>query len=341
MSRRNPITATPAPTAGRRSFLGTLGGATLALGAPGAAFAQAPAWPQSTVRLVVAYPPGGSTDVAARLIAEKLTARIGQQAIVENRAGAGGTIGAASIAKAAPDGYNLLFAASPELTISRITRKDLPYDSARDLTAITLVGMVPFMLVAHPSVPANDLKGLIAWLKAQDGKASFASFGANTSNHLVGELFNAEAGTKSIHVPYKGSAPAVTDLIGGQVQYMFDTVTAVLPHVRSGKLKPIAIATPARSPLAPEVPTMSEAGMAGFTGGTWFGVLAPAGTPAPVVQRLHAEISGIVRSPEVRQTFEQRGIEPVGNTPQEFSAFVEREIGKWQTLATRIGIKPE
>jgi tripartite-type tricarboxylate transporter receptor subunit TctC len=323
----------------RRAFLTSLA-AFLAFGSAGPADAQAP-WPTSTVRLVVAYPPGGSTDVAARLIAEKLTARFGQQVIVENRAGAGGTIGAASVAKAPADGHTLLFAASPELTISRITRKDLPYDAARDLLPITLVGIVPFLLVANPSVPAGDLKGLIAWTRAQDGKASFASFGANTSNHLVGELFNAEIGARSVHVPYKGSAPAVTDLIGGQVNYMFDTVTAVLPHVRSGKLKPIAIATPARSPLVPEVPTMAEAGLPGFTGGTWFGVLAPVGTPAAVVDRLQAEISAIVRSPDVRQTFEQRGIEPAGGTQKEFAQFIEREIAKWQTLATRIGIKAE
>jgi tripartite-type tricarboxylate transporter receptor subunit TctC len=308
-------------------------------GAP--ALAQQAAWPAQPVRLVVAYPPGGSTDVAARVVAEKLSARFGQQVVVENRAGAGGTIGAASVAKSAPDGHTLLFAASPELTISRVTRKELPYDASRDLQAITLVGMVPFMLVANPAVPANDLKGLIAWARAQDGKTSFASFGANTSNHLVGELFNAQTGARSVHVPYKGSAPAVTDLIGGQVQYMFDTVTAVLPHVRSGKLKAIAIATPTRSPLAPEVPTMAEAGLPGFTGGTWFGVLAPAGTPAAVIETLHEAISGIVRSPEVRQGFEQRGIEPVGNSPREFSKFIESEIARWQALATRIGIRPE
>jgi len=327
---------------GRRAFgaLMVVAGAAAA-GAVGPVAAQAGAWPTQTVRLVVAYPPGGSTDVAARLVAERLSARFGQQVVVENRAGAGGTIGAASVAKSAPDGYTLLFAASPELSISRITRLNLPYDSAKDLQAITLVGLVPFILAAHPAVPANDLKGLIAWAKAQDGKASFASFGANTSNHLVGELFNAEAGLKSIHVPYKGSAPAVTDLIGGQVNYMFDTVTALLPHVRSGRLKPIAIATPSRSPLVPEVPTMSEAGLPGFTGGTWFGVLAPAGTPAAVVAKLHAEIAGIVRSPEVRQTFEQRGIEAVGNSPAEFSSFISGEIAKWQKLADRIGIKPE
>jgi tripartite-type tricarboxylate transporter receptor subunit TctC len=327
---------------GRRTFGGVVAAAALAAAAVGGpAVAQPGAWPAQPIRLVVAYPPGGSTDVAARVVAERLSARFGQQVVVENRAGAGGTIGAASVAKSAPDGYTLLFAASPELTISRVTRKDLPYDASRDLQAITLVGVVPFMLVANPAVPANDLKGLIAWARAQDGKASFASFGANTSNHLVGELFNAETGARSVHVPYKGSAPAVTDLIGGQVHYMFDTVTAVLPHVRSGKLKAIAIATPTRSPLAPEVPTMAEAGLPGFTGGTWFGVLAPTGTPAPVIATLHEAISGIVRSPEVRQGFEQRGIEAVGNSPREFSKFVESEIARWQALATRIGIRPE
>ena len=327
---------------GRRRFGGVFAAAALAASTvAGPALAQQGAWPAQPIRLVVAYPPGGSTDVAARVVAERLSARFGQQVVVENRAGAGGTIGAASVAKSAPDGYTLLFAASPELTISRVTRKDLPYDASRDLQAITLVGVVPFMLVANPAVPANDLKGLIAWARAQDGKASFASFGANTSNHLVGELFIVETGARSVHVPYKGSAPAVTDLIGGQVQYMFDTVTAVLPHVRSGKLKAIAIATPTRSPLAPEVPTMAEAGLPGFTGGTWFGVLAPAGTPAPVIATLHEAISGIVRSPEVRQGFEQRGIEAVGNSPREFSKFVESEIARWQGLATRIGIRPE
>lgn len=327
---------------GRRTFGGVIAAAALAAVAVGGpATAQQGAWPAQPIRLVVAYPPGGSTDVAARVVAERLSARFGQQVVVENRAGAGGTIGAASVAKSAPDGYTLLFAASPELTISRVTRKDLPYDASRDLQAITLVGVVPFMLVANPAVPASDLKGLIAWARAQDGKASFASFGANTSNHLVGELFNAETGARSVHVPYKGSAPAVTDLIGGQVHYMFDTVTAVLPHVRSGKLKAIAIATPTRSPLAPEVPTMTEAGLPGFTGGTWFGVLAPAGTPAPVIATLHEAISGIVRSPEVRQGFEQRGIEAVGNSPREFSKFVESEIARWQALAARIGIRPE
>ncbi len=299
------------------------------------------AWPNGPVKLIVAYPPGGSTDVAARLVAEKLSARLGQPFVVENRAGAGGTIGAASVVKSAADGSTLLFAASPELTISRITRKDLPYDSSRDLVAITQVGSVPFMLVANPSVPATDLKSLIAWAREQGDRVSYSSFGNNTSNHLVGELFKVEAGIKSTHVPYKGSAPSITDLIGGQVQYTFDTVTAVLPHVRSGKLKPIAMATEARSPLMPELATLSESGLPGFIGGTWFGVLAPAKTPAAIIEKAHAEISAVVRSPEVVKAFQDKGIEPVGGTPEAFARFIESEITKWQSLAGRIGIKQE
>lgn len=320
------------------AFAGLCGLSAL-LALPLAATAQA--WPTQPVRIVVAYPPGGSTDVAARLVAERLTARLGQQFIVENRSGAGGTIGAAFVTKADADGHTLLFAASPELTISRITRKDLPYDALRDLRPITQVGNVPFMMVAHPDVPAQDLQSLIAWLKTQGGKANYSSFGQNTSNHLVGELFKAETGVDVAHVPYKGSAPSVQDLLGGRVQYTFDTITAVLPHVRANRLKPIGIATLERSPLAPDVPTLSESGLPGFVGGTWFGVLAPTGTPQAVIDKLHAEISAVVRSDEVVKTFAERGIEAVGGTPQEFATFIESETKKWQGLADRIGIKPE
>jgi tripartite-type tricarboxylate transporter receptor subunit TctC len=310
---------------------------------PGAAGAQAPSepWPARTVRLVVAYPPGGSTDVAARLVAERLSTRLGRQVVVENRAGAGGTIGAGSVAKGEPDGHTLLFAASPELTISRITMRNLPYDSAQDLQPIVLVGQVPFMLVANPAVPATTLAELVAHAKANAGKLSYSSFGNNTSNHLVGELFKLSAGVDAVHVPYKGSSPSITDLIGGQVQYTFDTITAVLPHVRSGKLRAIAMATPQRSALAPGVPTMAESGMPGFTGGTWFGLLAPSRTPRPVVERLQAEVDAILRSPEVRKAFEDRGIEPAGGTAQEFAAFIQAEVEKWQRLAARLGIRPE
>lgn len=324
----------------RRTTLALLGCAAALLATTGAQ-AQSDPWPARTVRIVVAYPPGGSTDTAARLVAERLTARLGRQVVVENRAGAGGTIGAASVAKSEPDGYTLLFAASPELTISRITMKELPYDSAKDLQPIALVGQVPFMLVANPAVPSGTLAELIAHAKANPGKLSYSSFGNNTSNHLVGELFKLSAGLDAVHVPYKGSAPSITDLIGGQVQYTFDTITAVLPHVRSGKLRAVAMATRQRSALAPTVPTMTEGGMPGFTGGTWFGLLAPSRTPRPVVDRLQSEVDAILRSPDVRKAFEERGIEPAGGTAQQFTAFIQSEIDKWQGLANRLGIKPE
>lgn len=325
----------------RRRTMLVLVGCIVSMSGAGVAHAQPEPWPARPVRIVVAYPPGGSTDVAARLVAERLSVRLGRQVLVENRAGAGGTIGAASVAKSEPDGHTLLFAASPELTISRITMKGLPYDSAQDLQPIVLVGQVPFMLVANPALPATTLAELIAHAKANPGKLSYSSFGNNTSNHLVGELFKLSTGIDAVHVPYKGSAPSITDLIGGQVQYTFDTITAVLPHVRSGKLRAVAMATRQRSVLAPGVPTMTEAGMAGFTGGTWFGLLAPSRTPRPIVDRLQAEVDAILKSPDVRKTFEERGIEPAGGTAQEFAAFIQAEIEKWQGLANRLGIKPE
>lgn len=287
------------------------------------------------------YPPGGSTDIAARLIAQKLMPVVSQNVIVDNRAGASGTIGASLVAKAEPDGHTLSFAASPEVAIYRALVKNPSYDSLRDFQPVTLVGRVPFMLVVHPSVAASSVKELVALAKAKAGALNFASFGSGTSNHLVGEAFRAATGINIVHIPYKGSAPAIADLLGGQVQMTFDAVPVVLPQVRAGKLKALAVATPRRSPLAPDVPTMDEAGVAGFTGGTWWGVLAPARTPAPVVDRLSREIAAIVRAPDVTQTFTERGFEAAGNNPAEFRAFIESEIRRWLKVAQGAGIKPE
>jgi len=219
--------------------------------------------------------------------------------------------------------------------------KNPPYDSLKDFQPVTLAGRVPFMLVVHPSVTANTVKELIAVARAKPGALNFASFGNGTSNHLVGEAFRAAAGINIVHIPYKGSAPAITDLLGGQVQMTFDTVPVVLPQVRAGKLKALAVATPKRSPLAPDVPTMDEAGVAGFSGGTWFGVLAPARTPAAVVERLNKEITAILRAPDVVQTFTDRGIEPAGNSAAEFRAFIESESRRWLKVAQDAGVKPE
>jgi len=315
----------------------TLGVVLVAL----AAGAAAQTFPTRPIRLIVGYPPGGSTDIAARMIGQRLTPVFGQSVVIDNRSGASGTIGAGIVVRAEPDGHTLSFAASPEVAIYRALMKKPPYDSLKDFQPVTLVGRVPFMLVVHPSVAASSIKELIALAKAKPGALNFASFGKGTSNHLVGESFRASAGVDIVHVPYKGSAPAIADLLGGQVQMTFDTVPVVLPQVRAGKLKALGVATPKRSPLAPDVPTMDEAGVAGFVGGTWFGALAPARTPTAIVDRLATEIGTILRAPDVVKTFTERGIEPVGNTPREFREFIEAESRRWLKVAQDAGIQPE
>jgi tripartite-type tricarboxylate transporter receptor subunit TctC len=307
----------------------------------GTAAAADSAFPTRPIRLIVGYPPGGSTDIAARLVGQKLTPVFGQTVVIDNRAGASGTIAATIVADAEPDGHTLSFAASPEAAIYRALMKNPPYDSLKDFQPVTLVGRVPFMLVVHPSVSANTVKELVALAKAKPGTINFASFGNGTSNHLVGEAFRAAAGINIVHIPYKGSAPALADLLGGQVQMTFDAVPVVLPQVKAGKLKALAVATAKRSVLASNVPTMDESGVPGFTGGTWFGVLAPARTPAAIVDRLSREIGTVLRAPDVAQTFNDRGIEPVGNTPAEFRAFIESETKRWLKVAQDAGVKTE
>ncbi|MBV7483557.1 tripartite tricarboxylate transporter substrate binding protein [Bordetella sp. BOR01] len=299
----------------------------------------ADSYPSHPIRIVVAYPAGGSTDTAARLLADRLGKVLKQTIVVENRPGAGGVIGAASVAKAQPDGYTLLFAASPELSIAGITTPNLPYDPNRDFAPVTLVGQVPFILVANNDFPANNVQELIAYAKAHPGKVNFSSFGTNTSNHLGGELFNLQAGINMTHVPYRGSSPSLTDLMGGQVQVTFDTVTAVFPLIKSGKIKALAIATAKRSPLAPDLPTVAESGVPGYTGGTWFGLLAPSGTPPEVIQRLSSATRTILESDDIREQFASRGIQPAPGTPDDLRTFLAAEIAKWKDAAQKIGIK--
>jgi tripartite-type tricarboxylate transporter receptor subunit TctC len=305
------------------------------------AIAANAAYPTRPIRLVVGYPAGGATDIAARLIARNLAPVYSQSIVVDNRAGASGMIGASIVMKAEPDGHTLSFAASPETAIYRALVKNPPYDSLKDFQPVTLVGRVPFMLVVHPSVAAGSVRELIALAKAKPGALNFASFGNGTSNHLVGEAFRAAAGVNIVHIPYKGSAPAMADLLGGQVQMTFDSVPVVLPQVQGGKLKALAVATPKRSSLAPDVPTMDEAGVANFVGGTWVGVLAPGRTPLPVVHSLSQSIAGILRAPDLARDFIDRGFEPVGNSPAEFRAFIESETRRWIMVARDAGIKPE
>lgn len=318
----------------RRTFLL----ASVAAATHGATFAQAAPWPSRPIRLLIGYPPGGSTDVAGRLLAEQLGRRLGQQIVVENRAGASGTVAASAVVRSEPDGYTLLLAASPEVSIAPITMKAMPYDPVRDLQPITLVGQVPFFLVVNPAVPANTLEEFVAYARANPANLNYSSFGNNTSNHLAGELFKALTNTRGVHVPYKGSGPSIIDLIGGQVQYTFDTPPAVLEQVRGGKLRALAVATRERLASAPQVPTFAEAGLPAFSGGTWFGLFAPAKTPRPVVDRINAEAVSLLNSPELAKAFADRGIVASPQAPEEFGRFVQSEVNKWKDLAGKVGI---
>jgi tripartite-type tricarboxylate transporter receptor subunit TctC len=321
----------------RRPFLLTCVASAL----QGTAFAQQAAWPVRTVRMLIGYPPGGSTDVAGRLLADQLSRKLGQQVVVDNRAGAGGTVAATTAVRAEPDGYTLLLAASPEVSIAPITMKSMPYDPVRDLQPITLVGQVPFFLVVNPSVPANTLAEFIAYAKAHPGQLNYSSFGNNTSNHLAGELFKVLTGTKSVHIPYKGSGPSITDLIAGQVQYTFDTPPAVLEQVRAGRLRALAVASRQRLASAPDVPTFAEAGLPEFTGGTWFGLFAPAKTPHAIIERINTETVALLRAPELAKAFADKGIVASPQTPEEFGRFVHAEVNKWKDLAAKVGIVAE
>ena len=308
---------------------------------PPPAIAQAPAWPARPIKVIVAYPAGGTTDIAGRLLAERLSASLGQQVVVENRAGAGGMIGAQSVARADADGYALLLAASPEVSIAPITVKAMQYDPQKDLQPIALVGQVPFLLVAAPSFAPNTLAELIAYARANPDRVNYSSFGNNTSSHLAGELFKVSAGIRSTHVPYKGSGPSIIDVMGGQIQYTFDAPPAVLGHLLAGKLKAIALAAGKRLPQLPAVPTFAEAGLPGFAGGTWFGLLAPAKTPRAVIDQVNAATVAALNAADFRKVFEDRGIVPGGGTPEDFGRFIASEINKWRQLAVTAGIKAE
>jgi tripartite-type tricarboxylate transporter receptor subunit TctC len=311
------------------------------LGFSALANAQSPAWPSRPVKLIVAYPPGGGADVGARLLVDPLAKAFGQPVLVENRAGAGGTIGTLSVVRADPDGYTLLFAASSEVSIAPVTVKALAYDPEKDLQPITMFGKWPHVLVAYPGFPPNTLPELVAYVKANPGKVSYSSFGNNTANHLTGELFKSIAGIDALHVPYKGSGPSIADLMGGQVQYTFDSPGVVLTQVRAGKLKAIAVTGSQRLPNANTIPAMAESGYGAVIGGAWVGLLAPAKTPRPIVDRVHDEVVAALKTAEMRAMLEARSIQPVGNTPEEFARFIQSEVAKWKEVVPRIGIKPE
>ena len=295
----------------------------------GAAHAQA--WPSKPVSLVVPFPAGGTTDVLARALAERLSPAIGQPVIVENKPGAGATIGADYVAKAKADGHTLLIGAVHH-TIASSVYKKLPYDFQKGFEPVTVIAMVPNVLVVNARTPAKNVNELVALIKAKPAEASYGSNGNGTAQHLIGTQFQQQTGTRLQHIPYKGSGPLATDLLGGQILMSFDTITPVLPHIKAGKLRPLAVTTATRSKALPDVPTLQEAGLKDFNIGTWFGVLAPAATPRDIVARLSTEMIKIIHSPEFAKRMDDIGAIPIGNTSDEMAQQIRAETDKFAKL---------
>lgn len=305
----------------------------------GATLAQSGDYPNRPIRLVVPFSPGGSSDTVSRLLSQKLSAQLGQQVVVDSKPGAGGNLGADLVAKSRPDGYTLLFAAG-SFAVNVSLYEKLPYDPIKDFEPVVHVCRVNGILVTHPSVPANSVQELIALAKAQPGAINFASAGSGTILHLAGELFNAQANVKMTHVPYRGSGPALSDLIAGQVQVMFANVPGTLQHVKSGKLRVLAATGDRRASSLPDVPTISESGLPGFQAATWFGVLAPAGTPRDIVAKLNNEMGKALASPDLVEHLRNEGADVVGGTPDQFRTFLKAEVDRWGPVVKGAGIKP-
>jgi len=302
--------------------------------------AAAQAYPDRPIRLVVPYAPGGGTDLTSRLIALRLTESFKQQVIVDNRAGGASNIGAEIVARSAPDGYTLMMAGI-SFSINTSIFPKLGYDPIRDFDPVSLVATVPLIVVVHPSVPVGSIKELIALAKAKPGTLNYASGGTGTANHIAGELFKYMTGTDIVHVPYKGGGPALADVVGGQVQLLFNTMTSTVGFMNSGKLRALAVTGKQRSPGVPNLPTVAEAGVPGYDVGAWFGIVVPKGTPRPLVMKLNGEIVRITRTPEAREQFTAQGAEAVGSTPEEFAKHLRIEIDKWAKVAKAARMRAE
>ena len=311
--------------------------AVVLLGLAGPALAQD--YPSRPVRWVSPWPPGGANDIFSRALAQKLQDAFGQPVVVDNRPGAAGAIGTEHVAKSPADGYVLTLGSSPTHAIAPSLNPALPYDPLRDFTAVTLVAVVPNVLVVNPALPAKSVRELVALAKAKPGSLNFGSAGNGTSQHLSAELFKVMAGVDMVHVPYKGTAPALADLLAGQVQLAFDNVPALLPHIQSGKLRALAVTPAARSQALPDLPTVAEAGLPGYDASVWFGVFVPAGTPRPVVNRLHGEIAKALAAPDLKARMASMGAEVSGLGPDEFRDFWRREIPKWADVVKAANIK--
>ena len=312
--------------------------AFLLIGTPAAALAQA-AYPTKPVRLIVAFPPGGSTDIIARVVGQKLSERVGQQIVVDNRGGAGGTIGTELAARANPDGYTLTMGTTSTHVIAPAIFPSVKYDSVKDFEPITLVASTPYLLVLHPSVKAATLKEFIALVKSQPGKLNYASAGAGTTTQIAMEMLKLAAGIDIVHVPFKGNGPAGTATMAGQVQALFGSMPAVLPHAKAGRLNAIAVGTAKRSSALPNVPTVAESGFPGFEVSLWLGFFAPKGTPGPVLKKLYSELVAIAKSPEMKEPFERNGADAVTTTPAELTKLMKVELDKYTKVIKAANIK--
>ncbi|WP_295856814.1 tripartite tricarboxylate transporter substrate binding protein [uncultured Xylophilus sp.] len=314
--------------------LGALAAAAV-LAAPAAAWAQA--YPSKTITIVVPFAAGGTTDILARVIGQALGTELGQPVVVDNRLGAGGNVGGQFAARAAADGYTLFMGTVGTHAINQSLYPKMPFDPIKDFAPISRVANVPNVLVANPQQPFKTVKELIAYAKANPGKVNFGSSGNGSSIHLSGELFKTMAQVDMVHVPYKGSAPAVNDLLGNQIGIMFDNLPSSLPHIRAGKLRPIAVTTAKRSPELPDVPTIAEAGVPGYEATSWFGLFAPAGTPAPVIERIDTALIKVLGTAELKKKLSEQGAEPYAEKPAQFAAFIQAETAKWGKVVKASG----
>ena len=303
--------------------------------------ALAQAWPAKQIRLVVPYPPGGSTDLLARTIGQKVGEALGQQIIVDNRAGAGGMLGSDIVARSAPDGYTILLGTGATHGLTLLLSKTVPYDPVKDFTPITAAVEVPIILVVHPSIPATTAKDLVEWAKRNPGKLAYGSSGTGSPHHLSGELLKQVAGIDMVHVPYKGAAPAVQDLIGNQIPAVFTTLSTALPHIRAGKIRALGFVEARRQSSAPEIPTIGESVPGYVMPASWLGFFGPAGLPEPILKRCNAEIVKAVQSPDVRAKLEAAGMPVVGTSAEEFARMVKDDIETFRRIVTAAGIKPE
>lgn len=303
--------------------------------------ALAQTWPTKPIRLMVPFPPGGSTDIVARIVAQKLSERLGQPLVIENRGGGGGTIGTAATARTAPDGYSLAVASTSTHVVAPGVYPKLDYDPIKDFAPVGLMAVSPYLLVVNPNVPAKSLKELVELAKTQPGKLNYASAGVGSTTHLAMEMLKAATNTYMLHIPYNGNGPAGTAVVGGQVEILFGSLPALLPHAKSGRVRALAVGTPRRSPALPEIPTVAESGYAGFDASLWLGLVAPAGTPQPVIERINKELVALIGAADTREALDKAGAEPLTGTPADLAALIREGIPKYAKVIKAAGVKPE